>query len=153
MSVATTWTPKKKEKFLKHLAKHGNVTAACLASGIKRSTAYDIKNSDPEFYKQWEDAVDAATDLLILEMKRRAYKGTKRPVFFQGKECGSIREYSDNLAMFLVKGRRPEYATERRELTGRDGGPVQSQNETTVKITEIPKTAKELLDILDADQG
>lgn len=153
MTASTKITPKKRENFLKHLAKHGNVSAAALASGTSRIRWYELKRDDPDFSKLWDDAVEIATDLLILEMRRRAYKGTKKPVFFQGRQCGSIREYSDTLAMFLVKGKRPEYATERRELTGRDGGPVQSQNETTVKITEIPKTAKELLDILDSDQG
>ena len=30
-----------------------------------------------------------------------------RPVFHQGKEIGSIREYSDTLLIFMLKARRP----------------------------------------------
>lgn len=38
----------------------------------------------------------------------RVLEGTKRPVHFQGKEVGTIQSYSDQLAMFLLKARRPE---------------------------------------------
>lgn len=109
MSAATKPTSKKRRAFLAHLAKHGNVSAAALASGMKRCSWYDLRAKDAEFAKQWEDAVEIATDLLILEAKRRAYKGTRKPVFYQGVKCGAVREYSDSLMMFLIKAKKPEY--------------------------------------------
>jgi hypothetical protein len=109
MSARTQLTPKKKANFLKHLAKHGNVSAAALASGTRRASWYEHKAKDPEFSQAWDDAIEISTDLLILELRRRAYKGTRKPVFHQGIRCGSVREYSDSLGMFLVKAKRPEY--------------------------------------------
>lgn len=109
MTVATKCTHKKKVAFLAHLAKHGNVSAAALASGVGRRTWYTQKAEDQVFSDAWDDAVEIATDLLILEAKRRAYKGTKKPVFHQGRQCGSVREYSDSLMMFLIKAKKPEY--------------------------------------------
>ena len=35
-------------------------------------------------------------------------EGVRKPVFYQGAICGSVREYSDTLLMFLMKGAMPE---------------------------------------------
>jgi hypothetical protein len=49
-----------------------------------------------------------AADLLEDEAFRRAHQGIDKPVF-QGKELvGVIREYSDTLLIFLLKGCRPD---------------------------------------------
>lgn len=109
MSAATKCTHKKKVAFLSHLAKHGNISAAALASGVGRRTWYTLKEENEEFSASWDEAVEIATDLLILEAKRRAYKGTLKPVFHKGVQCGAVREYSDSLMMFLIKAKRPEY--------------------------------------------
>lgn len=42
------------------------------------------------------------------EAHRRAFEGVDKPVFYQGDECGTIREYSDTLAIFLLKAHNPE---------------------------------------------
>ena len=47
---------------------------------------------------------------------RRASEGTLKPVFYQGKMCGEIREYSDTLLIFLLKARRPETYRERSDI-------------------------------------
>ena len=117
-------TPKKKEEFLRHLAKSGVVTHAARCVGISRGHAYLIRDNDDDFKRAWDDAVEQSIDIMILEAKRRAERGTLKPVFYQGVQCGEIREYSDSLMMFLVKGKRPEYATERRQLTGADDKPL-----------------------------
>lgn len=41
------------------------------------------------------------------EAFRRGVKGTEKPVFHQGVECGRIREYSDTLLITLLKANRP----------------------------------------------
>ncbi len=128
MAYRTRFTPKKRAEFLKVLSRTGNVTHAARAVGMSRQGVYDAKYADEEFSKKWDDAVEQAIDLLEIEARRRAFKGTRKPVFFQGRQCGHIREYSDSLMMFLIKGKRPEYATERREVSGRDGGPVEVRN-------------------------
>jgi hypothetical protein len=37
---------------------------------------------------------------------------------------GTVRKFSDNLLMFLLKGKRPEVFRERHELTGVNGAPL-----------------------------
>ena len=60
---------------------------------------------------------------------RRAFEGTDEPVYYKGEECGSVRKYSDTLAIFLLKAHAPEKYRENihAELTGAGGGPIALQ--------------------------
>lgn len=95
-------------RFLEALAKMGNVSYACRQSGIPRATAYDHKKEFPEFAEAWDEALEEAADLLELEARRRAVYGCEKPVFWKGKQCGSVQEYSDTLLIILLKAHRPE---------------------------------------------
>jgi hypothetical protein len=107
--MVDNFTPEKDDwttVFLISLAQTPNVTAASRAAGISRQAAYNRRNADPEFSAAWDDALEQSTDALVEEAYRRAYEGTERPVFYRGQECGRIREYSDTLAIFLLKAHR-----------------------------------------------
>jgi hypothetical protein len=79
-----------RKAFLKALADGGIVRAACEEAGIDPKTAYNNRKSDPAFAQEWQDALDLAADSLESEIRRRAFAG------------------SDLLAIFLMKGLRPE---------------------------------------------
>jgi hypothetical protein len=51
--------------------------------------------------------------------------------YYQGVECGTYREYSDQLLALLLRARRPERYRESSTVkhTGPDGGAVQSSIE------------------------
>ena len=50
-----------------------------------------------------------AADILEDEVDRRAVEGVEKPVgWHKGKPGGYVREYSDTLLIFLLKGDRPE---------------------------------------------
>jgi hypothetical protein len=98
------WRP----AFLKSIAKLGNVTRACKAAKIGRSTAYDMYESDPVFAKGWEEALEEAVDLLELEARRRAEKGVRTPIYQGGLLVGYKQVYSDTLLLTLLKANRPE---------------------------------------------
>lgn len=122
-------TPEKKAAFCAALvASGGNVSRACQAIDVARITAYDWRSADPEFAAAWDKAKSIGLDSLEDEATRRAYEGTDKPVFYQGVQCGTIREYSDTLTIFLLKGGKPEKYRDnaRFEHTGPDGGPVQA---------------------------
>lgn len=115
-------TLKNREKFLAALfASAGNVSEACAASGIGRTAAYDWKREDLEFSALWDDVFEKTTDALEQEVYRRAHEGTEKPVFYQGEQCGVVREYSDVLAMFTLKARRPDRYRDRHEISNPDG--------------------------------
>jgi hypothetical protein len=111
------------EAFIEALRKTGNISAACRSSRFPRRTAYDRREVDPEFAAAWDAALDEAVDSLEKEAWRRATEGTLKPVFQGGAQVGRIREYSDTLLIFLLKGHRPERFREtvRQEHSGPGG--------------------------------
>lgn len=110
-------TTLEKEVFIKKLrATGGNVSKACQAIRIARSTAYDHKKNDADFSANWEETLDFGFDDLEQEARRRAFKGTKKPVYQKGECVGYVQEYSDTLLIFLLKAARPEKYRERYDL-------------------------------------
>jgi hypothetical protein len=103
------WTAKSRAKFLAVLAKTCDVSRAARLAGMHRASAYRYRADNPEFASDWDEAVEAANDALEAELRRRAEKGCKRPVFYKGVKCGEIKEYSDVLGMFILKRYRPEF--------------------------------------------
>ena len=108
MHGRTERTPEKEAAFLDALAESANVSRSCELSGIARSSVYEWRDADPEFKAKWDVALDRGTDALEDEAVRRAKDGTLRPVFYQGQECGAIREFSDTLMIVMLKARRQE---------------------------------------------
>jgi hypothetical protein len=133
-------TPKKRA-CLANYALTGNVTVACNAALISRTTFYFWLKNDPDFAKLADDALEQAADHMEHEARRRAFDGWEEPVFgavgaqlqdgkvvSQGTGVvGTVRKYSDTLLIFLLKGARPRKFRDNAslELTGKDGGPVQ----------------------------
>lgn len=105
------------------------MTAAAELAVVNRKTVYDWRHADPEFAAAWDDAIEAGTDLLEDEARRRAYSGYDKPLVSQGKVVGTYLEYSDTLMTLLLKGRRPKKFREnlKHELSGPDDGPMRFQ--------------------------
>ena len=89
-------TKEKRILFLQTLALGSSVSKACHVINISRTTAYRIRKKDPDFRSAWDDAVETGTDKLEDTALNRA------------------EESSDQLLMFLLKGRRPSKFAERR---------------------------------------
>ena len=141
MANRTKRTAKKEEEFLDLLRTGTTVTKACKIVNIGRVTVYEWRQADEAFAKRWDEAIEIGTDSLEDEAVRRAHDGVDRPVFYQGDVCGHVREYSDTLLMFMLKGRRPEKFKDRatHEVTGPGGGPV----ETVVRTYELPNNGRD----------
>lgn len=120
----------KKRAFLAAYAEVGTITRAAELAGVSRRThtnwLNDIENG-PAYAEAFATAGQQACDRLEQEARRRAIEGTLKPVFHKGEECGVVREYSDTLLIFLMKGAMPEKYRERvsQEVTGKDGGPLE----------------------------
>ena len=106
----------KKGKFLAALAGGASGEKAATAAGIGRKTAYRWRDEDKDFAADWDDAIEAGTDLIEDEIYRRAVTGVDKPVFFKGEVVGHVREYSDTLLIFMAKARRPEKYTDRAQI-------------------------------------
>lgn len=123
----------RREAFLKAFAVIGTVSAAAEAAGVDRSTHYEWLN-DPEYAADFEQAAQAAADLLEREAVRRAVQGTTRGVYHQGQKVGEETHYSDTLLMFLLNGRRPEVF--RRERTIMAGAGFDAQGRPYAAVVD-----------------
>lgn len=98
----------KRTAFLAAFAQTGNITAAAKAAGCSASTHYEVWIKQKDYPPLFEQAQREARDLLEAEALRRATRGTDEPVWHKGKQCGTVRKYSDTLLIFLLKGAWPE---------------------------------------------
>jgi hypothetical protein len=100
--MAENYTPKKADEwrpvFLATLRNSANVRAACLAAGITRKAAYLSRDASAEFRRQWDEAIEEATDILEAAARKRAV------------------ESSDTLLIFLLKAHRPDKYGEKAKI-------------------------------------
>jgi hypothetical protein len=163
--------------FLAALREKPVVQHACDAVGIERSTAYRARQADKAFADAWADAMEAGVDRAESEAFRRGVEGYEEPVVDKGRlayryerylddDGGehwrillgadgqpvplTIRKHSDQLLAKVLSARRAAYRTERTELTGADGGPMQMDATTraarVVALTELARRRREAED-------
>src|SRR5215469_13250151 len=102
------------QRFLEALAETGSVSTATAAAGTSRTRAYELRKADPIFASAWQEAEEVAVDRLEDEARRRALQGVPEPLVSAGKLVRddegkpiSVRRYSDNLLLALLKAHRP----------------------------------------------
>ena len=130
MANRIKFTPKKQADFLDRIAGGWSITDGAKAAGVSTRTIYDHKAADSAFATALEDALEAGSDVLEDEARRRAVDGVtqEKGIYHRGNLVGSVIEttYSDTLLIFLLKGRRPEKFRDRTDQrhSGPDGAPL-----------------------------
>lgn len=116
-------------RFLETFKLNANITASCQAAGIDRSTVYQWQEHDTEFALRYQQAEQAANDMLLAAAWKRGVQGVEKRVVSMGKvvygDDGKPlleREYSDTVLLRLMSWRIPGF----RENSG-----------TTIKV--LPK--------------
>ena len=107
------WRP----KFLKVLGETGRVLGAAAAAGIDRSAAYRARRGSSKFAAQWDEAREAAVEVLEAEAYRRGVEGVEKPLTVAGQR-EVVREYSDVLLIFLLKANAPQKYRENLHIDG-----------------------------------
>lgn len=114
----------KKRAFCAAYASMGTITGASEACGLAPGQHYvwlaSPRDGD-EYRAMFEQAEAQAADRLEKEALRRAVEGVDRPVYQCGALVGYVREYSDTLLIFLLKGLRPQKYRDNYHLTGEIG--------------------------------
>ena len=128
--------------FLLSFARVGVVKTACAEAGIARDTLYQWLEHDEPFGVRYHQAEKDAADVLYAEAFRRAVEGTQKVVVSQGRVVTVNgmplveREYSDTLLLNLLRARDTRFRQKSQvELTGADGGPMQTQ--TTLDLDAV----------------
>lgn len=129
-----------KRLFLDNFREYGNITLGAKQAGIDRHTVYWWQEHDEQFAIAFREAELQSTEVLEAEARRRAVVGVQRLKFDRGQavidpdtgEAYRELEYSDTLLIFLLKARNPSKYRDNTniELTGKDGGPIQTEDVT-----------------------
>ncbi len=125
------------DRFLRCLEQcGGSITTACRWAKISRQAHYNWIEHDPTYRPRFERAVKRGVSVLADEAIRRGHQGVRRPIFYKGKICGYVNEYSDGLLLRMMEAREPELYSQRtkQDLTG------------TVEITGPTKVIVEYID-------
>jgi hypothetical protein len=94
--------------FIDVLRTTANISRAARESGLSSSTVYRRRATNISFATLWDAALAEALDAVEEVVIDRVRNGVIKPVFYGGKEIGAVRQYSDQLAMFVLKSKRPE---------------------------------------------
>ncbi len=108
LSYSQSWTRQQRGAFIAALAETANVKISAQAAGKAASAAYALRKRDPAFRQGWADALEQALDQLEAHIIERAGEGVEKSYFYQGESKGTVRDFSDALAMFVLRARRPE---------------------------------------------
>lgn len=112
-------TDRRKRAFLKELELHGIQTRAARAASPRASSRYgaiqtfkDERERDPEFARQWDEAMQAAEASIEHEIFRRAQEGWDEPIYggrHRERVVGTVRKYSDRLLELRARALLPAY--------------------------------------------
>ena len=97
------------KKFLAELASSSNVSASAKKAGVSTSHVYDLRRSNAEFNRAWQDALCEGYDLLELETLQRLREGQiKNSTAKRG-----VRQYENATAIRLLAAHRASVAQNR----------------------------------------
>ena len=109
--------------FFHHLGRTGSVTVAANRAQLRRSTLYERRQDDEEFAERWARALDLGVERLQDNAPsftmNRALNGTPKPVWRNGQEVGSVRQFDNRLLQFLLKAHRPDLYGDRGHAAAR----------------------------------
>jgi hypothetical protein len=100
------WSGKRERAFLQTLAATAQVTTAVRASGLSESTIRRHRASDESFAARWAAALAEGVDRLETLMLDRALNGVEKPIWYGGKQVGTMTEYSDRTALAVLAHHR-----------------------------------------------
>ena len=107
-----------KALFLEVLQKTGNISQSARTVGFHLGTVYRHRTNDEVFREAWEWAERQAADRLEEEARRRAVDGVKKPIMYQGKQVGTVKEYSDTLLVKMLEAKKPNEYKDQRAMGG-----------------------------------
>jgi hypothetical protein len=94
--------------FLEAYAETCSVAHAAKFAGVKRREHYRWLERYPKYAAVFRETQRLAAEYLEGELVTRATKGWLEPVFYQGKQCGTVRRFDGSTGMALLRGMWPE---------------------------------------------
>jgi hypothetical protein len=133
-----------KRGFLRAYCEVGRVTKAAELAGVHPDSHYYWLKTDESYAQAFEQARQMSGDRAEDEVYRRAFEGFDHPVIYEGEITTTYKVYSDNLAMFFLKGLRPDrYRDNQAGITLQ--GPTQINITIKGDSSSLPSTAQDLI--------
>ena len=106
---------------------------------ISRSAVYRERTTDHEFKEAWDHAKEIATDRLANIAHQRAIDGIEEIRYFKGEPIGTVRRYSDQLLMFLLRAYRPSVfgANQQKTFESKDNNHDQARQSLVTKMATL----------------
>jgi hypothetical protein len=101
-----SWTAAKERKFLEALASCCNVKLAAKMAKVSTSAVYVRRTKNATFRAAWDGALATGYAQLELMMLERALHGVERVVIARDGTKTIMREYSDRVALALLRMHR-----------------------------------------------
>jgi len=135
------------EAFLASYAKGHSITKSCEAARINRDTLYAWKEHDEPFFLRFNQAKEQGDDCVRDEIRRRGIEGWDEEVYQLKEYVGTVRKYSDRMLEMMAKARMPAEYRERAsmEVTGKDGGAIETRHEQVLKLDLRSMTTEQLM--------
>ena len=114
------WTRKMRDQFCETLADTCNVTLAAASIGRSISNVYKWKAKDASFRAAWDAALAMGYSRLELMLLERALHGVEKTVVARDGTATVMREYSDRVALTLLRMHRETAALAEESIDGRE---------------------------------
>ena len=102
----------KRDTFLARLEECGQVSKSAKLSSVDPATLYRERKNNPEFAKQWEEAIALSRTARFYNAEDALYKrgvdGWLEPVYYQGKKVGTVRKFDGRLLIALLEAEAPK---------------------------------------------
>jgi len=140
-------TVAKARAFLAAFRRTCNVTKSAKAAGIDPRCHYRWLKKYPKYQAAFERAIPIATQFLEDKTIEGCTEGWLEAVFYQGQPCGAVRRFDLGNRATLLRAWMPEKYGSKVELTGKDGGPIDSKLEVVfvrpkpAELAVMPKPA------------
>ena len=101
------WTTARIEAFLEELRATASITDACQAVGMARSSAYKLyaRADSGHIRKAWDEALRAATNVLVTTAFDRAVNGVCEQVWHNGRMVGFRERFDNRHLQFMLRAR------------------------------------------------
>ena len=97
------WTEARRKTFLAGLRESGCVIDACRMAGMSKTSAYRLRERDPEIAAQWDDAVANGQRGLVAVAHHHAVVGKETVIYRGGEEVERRVAPSDAMLALLIK--------------------------------------------------
>lgn len=107
----TDWSQAKRDKFIEALADSCNVSLAARTINRSISNVYKQRTTNAEFRAAWDQALAVGYSRLEMMMLERALHGVEKVIVLKSGETQVMRQYSDRVALSLLRLHRENAAT------------------------------------------